>query len=142
MGLSGPKPARKNRMRRGTHARPLEGMRMTLVLAAGRGETVTYGTLMRRFHLSRGRALSAAIGEVDRLEYSSGAPGFAAIVVRKDTGYPGGGYFCDDSLPRGVRRPRWRGSDPRLSPAERSHIIVQQEKIWAHYARARSSSRR
>lgn len=104
------------------------------LLAAARGRrTVTYGILMKRFSLSRGRVLSELIGLVDRKEYESGAPGFAAIIVRKDTGYPGGGYFCDRDLTPRLRRPRGRSADPRLSGGERAHIRAQQEKIWAYY---------
>lgn len=76
------------------------------------------------------------ISAVDRLEYASGAPGFAAIVVRKDTGYPGGGYFCDDALPFGLRRPASRRNDPRLSEDERNCVRRKQEEIWSYYAGA------
>jgi hypothetical protein len=92
---------------------------------------------MRRHGLSRGRPLTNAIGGVDRLEAARGAPGFAALVVRKDTGFPGGGYFCDDELPSHLRRPKERGTDPRLSPAERDYVLRQQLKIWDFYGRAR-----
>jgi len=117
-------------------------MRKILLSAAGRGETVTYGKLMRTFGLSRGKALSGMIGEVDRREYATGAPGFAAIVVRKDTGYPGGGYFCDDTLPPQLRRPKSRANDPVLTTVERDHIKRQQKRIWEHYSRAARSRRR
>jgi len=94
---------------------------------------MTYGELMRRHQLSRGRPLTKAIGEIDSRELAQGAPGFAAIVVRKDTGFPGGGYFCDDELPPHLRRSKERRTDPRLSSAEKDHILRQQKKIWNHY---------
>lgn len=112
-------------------------MRKALLATARRRETITYGTLMRRFRLSRGRALSAMIGEADRAEYHSGAPGFAALIVRKDTGFPGGGYFCDGELPPKLRRPRSRGGDPRLSRLEKNHISKQQNRIWDYYSTTR-----
>jgi len=112
-------------------------MRGVLLRAAVKRRAITYGELMRRFDLSRGRVLSQMIGVVDRLEYAAGAPGFAAIIVRKDTGYPGGGYFCDDGLPRRLRRPAARSGDPKLSLAEKKHIRKQQERIWAYYSRSR-----
>jgi hypothetical protein len=90
---------------------------------------------MRRHGLSRGRPLTNAIGEVDRLEAVLGAPGFAALVVRKDTGFPGGGYFCDDELPPNLRRSKERRTDPRLSSAEKDHILKQQKKIWKFYGK-------
>ena len=108
-------------------------MRKELLGAARAGKTVTYGKLMRSYHLSRGKALSSAIGDVDRLEYTRGRPGFAAIIVRKDTGFPGGGFFCDVDLPPSLRRPRARGSDPRLSGEEVNYIRKAQGKIWAFY---------
>lgn len=79
-----------------------------------------------------------AIGLVDRDEYARGAPGFAAIIVRHDTGFPGGGYFCDDELPAGLRRRRERSNDPRLSPAEKSYLLNQQSKVWDFYGEADS----
>lgn len=108
-------------------------MRRDLQRAAGSGGTVTYGELMKRYGLSRGRRLSQTIGDADRAELHNGAPGFAAIIVRKDTGFPGGGYFCDDDLPGDLRRPRSRASDPRLSLVEIAHLKEQQLKIWAFY---------
>ena len=119
----------------------LKRARNLLLAAAVRRRTVTYGELMKKFKLSRGRVLSELIEAVDRRENASGAPGFAAIVVRKDTGYPGGGYFCDQDLPVSLRRPRNRGTDPRLSPAERRHVRGQQEKIWTHYGKPRTENR-
>ncbi len=110
-------------------------MRRVLVGAARNRRTVAYGELMRLLGLSRGKALSHMIGVVDRRESASGAPGFAALVVRKDTRYPGGGYFCDDSLPKRLRRSESRRNDPRLSSAERRHVKEQQERIWRYYAR-------
>ncbi|MDV3277960.1 MAG: hypothetical protein LYZ69_05775 [Nitrososphaerales archaeon] len=108
------------------------------LLAAARGRrTINYGMLMKRFRLSRGRVLSELIGSVDRKEYESGAPGFAAIIVRKDTGYPGGGYFCDGDLPPRLRRPKGRSADPRLSSNERAHIRTQRERIWTYYCAKR-----
>jgi hypothetical protein len=112
-------------------------MRRELVKAARNRGKVTYGRLMKDFHLSRGLPLTRAIAAVDVREYELGAPGFAAIIVRKDTGFPGGGYFCDQDLPRRLRRPSERSGDPRLSPAEQEHVLKQQGRIWAHYGKTR-----
>jgi hypothetical protein len=120
----------------------LEEMRRELLKAAQERKTVTYGQLMAQFGLSRGESGKTVVGmlsEIDREEYRTGAPGFAAIVVRKDTGYPGGGFFCWDDLPPELRRPPDKCQDPKLSPAEKAYIGDQQERIWRHYA-ARSNS--
>lgn len=106
-------------------------------IARSRG-TLTYGELMKIMGISRGKPLFEAIAAVDREEYSRGAPGFAAIIVRKDTGFPGGGFFCDDDLPAALRRPFSRASDPRLSAAEMNYIKGAQKKIWGYYSRTPS----
>ena len=118
------------------------GVRSILLKAASRGEKVTYGTLMRTFGLSRGKALTRMISAVDYQEYASHAPGFAALVVRKDTGYPGGGYFCDSTLSPKLRRLPSRATDPRLSAAEESRVKRKQREIWRYYTKTRPSRRR
>ncbi|HEV2138442.1 MAG TPA: hypothetical protein VGR53_06340 [Nitrososphaerales archaeon] len=115
----------------------LTKMRIDLLKAARAKSKVTYGELMKRYHLSRGRPLIQAIGQIDMLEYERGAPGFAAIIVRRDTGFPGGGYFCDDGLPPGLRRNSRSRNDPRLTLAEKDYVLEQQERIWAHYTKTR-----
>lgn len=108
-----------------------------LIRAAKRRRTVTYGHLMKKFGISRGHPRGAGIvgviGEIDRHEYQKGGPGFAAIVVRKDSGLPGGGYFCYDELPVHLRRPKGQGANSRLSRAEREYIEAEQKKIWNFY---------
>jgi hypothetical protein len=114
-----------------------DDVRSELVKAANDHRTVTYGILMRKFRLSRGapggKGVVGAIGEVDRREAQKGAPGFAAIVVRKDTGYPGGGFFCWGGIPPALRRPKRAGSNPRLSDAEKKYVRGLQEEIWSYY---------
>jgi hypothetical protein len=132
-------------LRRPHHRNPaalVDAVGNALLRAASSGRTVTYGALMKTFGLSRGRALTRIISAVDRRESASSAPGFAAMIVRKDTGYPGGGYFCDDALPVGLRRPQSRSNDPRLSAGERDYIGTKQKEIWAYYGKAGVSRRR
>ena len=61
-------------------------MRRELLRAAGDRGTVTYGSLMRKFRLSRGapggKGVVGVVGEVDRREARRGAPGFAAIAAK------------------------------------------------------------
>jgi hypothetical protein len=114
-----------------------EEMRQELIKAAVERRTVTYGYLMEKFGISRGSSegdtVVGALGEIDRREYQAGAPGFAAIVVRKDTGYPGGGFFCWDGVPAELRRRKEEGGNPQLSDPERRYIKQEQEKIWSYY---------
>ena len=109
-------------------------MREELLKAARARGTLTYGQLMKILGISRGRPLFDAIVEVDRAEYARGAPGFAPIIVRKDTGFPGGGFFCDDDLPSSLRRPFSRANDPKLSAAEMNYIKDVQKKVWDYYS--------
>ncbi|MDA4115686.1 MAG: hypothetical protein OK442_03930 [Thaumarchaeota archaeon] len=117
-----------------------DDVRRELLRAASDHRTVTYGFLMRKFRISRGalggKGIAGVIGEIDRHETRNGAPGFAAIVVRKDTGFPGGGFFTWDGLPPGLRRPKSGGSNPRLSDAERRYVRGLQEEIWSYYKRS------
>jgi len=112
----------------------VEVLRTELVRAAKARGTLTYGQLMKIMGVSRGRPLWEAIVEVDKAEYAKGAPGFAAIIVRTDTGFPGGGFFCDDDLPPSLRRPFEKASDPRLTAAELNYVKEAQRKIWDYYA--------
>ena len=112
----------------------IENLRQELLRAARARGTLTYGELMRILGISRGRPLFEAISAVDRDEYRRGAPGFAAIIVRKDTGFPGGGFFCDDDLPESLRRPFARANDPKLSAAEMNYIKEAQRRIWDYYS--------
>jgi len=112
----------------------VEDLRRELRRAARAHGTMTYGELMKLMGISRGRPLFEAIVEVDRAEYARGAPGFAAIIVRKDTGFPGGGFFCDDELPPSLRRPFARASDSKLSADEMNYVKEAQRRIWAYYS--------
>lgn len=112
----------------------LQELRQELIRAASAHGTLTYGQLMKIMGISRGRPLFEAIVAVDKEEYARGAPGFAAIIVRKDTGFPGGGFFCDDDIPQSLRRPFSRASDPKLSAAEMNYIKAAQSKIWDYYS--------
>lgn len=116
----------------------VEGLRQELRRTARAHGTLTYGELMKIMGISRGRPLFEAIAAVDEAEYSRGAPGFAAIIVRKDTGFPGGGFFCDDELPPALKRQFSRASDPKLSAAEMNYIKEAQRKIWAYYSDVRA----
>ena len=112
----------------------VEDLRQVLLRKAKAHETLAYGELMRILGISRGHPLFEAISVVDRVENRRGAPGFAAIIVRKDTGFPGGGFFCDDGLPPSLRRPYSRANDPRLSAAEMNYVKEEQKKIWDYYS--------
>ena len=111
-------------------------MKWELQRAALARRKVTYGYLMKRFGLTRGgqgRSVVSVLGEIDEAESMAGRPGFAAIVVRGDTGYPGGGFFCWQGVPVHLRVPRERANDPRLSPDQIRYVKEQQEAVWTYY---------
>ena len=111
-----------------------------LVDAAAARKTVTYGQLMKKFGVSRGsgrgNTVVEALDEIDRAERAAGAPGFAALVVRKDTGYPGQGFFAGKGKGSG-------GGDggSRLTPADKEYADRQRERVWSYYRRQRPTSR-
>jgi len=109
-------------------------MRRVLVEAAVGRKTVTYGHLMKKFGVSRGsgrgNTVVGSLDEIDRVERAAGAPGFAAIVVRKDTGYPGQGFFAGE-----------RKSGSRLTPEEKEYADREKERIWSYYRCHRQTSR-
>jgi hypothetical protein len=113
-------------------------LRAELLKAALERRTVTYGYLMQKFNVSRGsqagKTVVSLLDEIDKVEHAKAAPGFAALVVRKDTGFPGGGFFCWEGIPANLRRPWEKSQDPKLSESERKYIIAEQEHIWAYYA--------
>jgi len=127
-------PVRDSGPNRVSPAPGIEALREELARAAKARGTLTYGELMKLLGISRGRPLFDAIVEVDRAESARGAPGFAAIIVRKDTGFPGGGFFCDDGLPLSLRRPFTRANDPKLSASEMNYVKEAQKKIWDYYS--------
>jgi len=106
---------------------------------ARRGETITYGDLMRRFHISRGRTHGIAevlwrISEREacRLGASHDPPHFiSAVVVRAATGYPSGGFFGLAGIPADLERAERSYADHLLSAQEKRYV----EKVWNHLRR-------
>lgn len=111
-------------------------LRDVLLKAACERKTVTYGQLMQLFGFTRGgseESVVSALSALDERERGEGAPGFAAIVVRKDTGFPGGGFFCWKDVPPSLRRPEGEAANPKLTRREREYVKGLQEEIWSYY---------
>jgi hypothetical protein len=113
-------------------------MRRVLRDAAVQRNTVTYGHLMGKFGLSRGsgrgKTVVGALTEIDREERAAGAPGFAALVVRKDSGYPGGGFF-EGVRRKGATRRGAGGRRKGLTDAEMAYADKERERVWSYYRR-------
>lgn len=103
---------------------------------AQRGGTVTYGRLMNRYRISRGRAkgIAEVLGVVSHREaclvgISHRPPHhITAAVVRASTQYPSGGFFGLEGTPESLERSERQYRDPILSPTEKRYV----ERIRQH----------
>lgn len=72
-------------------------MRDILVERARERHTITYGVLARAIGAARlqprSRGFTALLGAACAFEDSEGRPMIGSLVVKKDTGIPGAGYF-------------------------------------------------
>lgn len=110
-----------------------ERLRSLLFEVAARRSTVTYGEVARRVFDGRFSARSGALmdllGRVDTEEAAASGTVIASLVVRKDTGIPGDGYFAfvegELGRPVGDRAAFWR---------------CEAERVWSAYAPGKSRS--
>jgi len=114
-------------------------VREKLIEVARKGETITYGDLMKSFGISR-RYIGAVVGEISGHEYSKGRPLMSAIVVRSNSststcpkGVPGGGFFGLSGVPSRLRRPESAYGDSRLTELEQQFARWQQEEVWKYW---------
>lgn len=121
-------------------------VRRKLIEVAKKGETITYGELMREFGIPRGHhkpelGIGSIVGEISNYEHSEGRPLISAIVVRADTktrayphGHPGGGFMGLDGIPAQLkRRSEASWQDHKLTAEEQEWLIKEQEKVWAYW---------
>ena len=103
---------------------------------AKRGRTVTYGDLMKRYRISRGRAhgIAEVLWRISEREAclvgaSHDPPHFiSAVVVRSGTRYPSGGFFGLEGIPQDLVRAERTYGDPALSIQEKRYV----EWVWNH----------
>ncbi|MBC8100598.1 MAG: hypothetical protein H7Y11_14240 [Armatimonadetes bacterium] len=77
-------------------------MRTLLIETARQQRTVTYSALAAQLSLHhRAPAFHHLIRAVDADETAAGRPSLAALVVRKDTGIPGAGFYAGAPMPPG-----------------------------------------
>jgi len=114
-------------------------VREKLIEVARKGETITYGDLMKSFGISR-RHIGAVVGEISGHEYSEGRPLISAIVVRSNSststcpkGVPGGGFFGLSGVPGRLKRPEDAYGDSRLTGSEQQFVREQQEEVWKYW---------
>jgi hypothetical protein len=105
--------------------------------SAKRGRTITYGEIMRKCHVPRGQPVrnGKAIGDVVGLisEWTRERWGvyLSAIVVHKNTSYPGGGFFGLPEIPAKLARDEAGWTDQRLTADEKLFLRNCQREVFA-----------
>jgi len=115
---------------RGGHLFDLEDLMGEIRVKAQEGGTLTYGDLMRRHHISRGRTHGVAevLWRISEREaclvgVTHDPPHFiTAVVVRAGTKYPSGGFFGLEGTPPDLKRSERSYTDPHLTPSERKYV--------------------
>ncbi len=123
-------------LNRGHHPFDMQDTMNELRDLARGGKTMTYGELMSRFHVSRGRihGIAELLWRISEMEAclvgpSHDPPHFiSAVVVRSTSGYPSGGFFGLAGIPPDLERPERLYVDSVLSDDEKRYV----EKIWDH----------
>ena len=127
-------------------------VRQKLMDFAKRGETITYGELMKEFKIPRGSpkpgvGIGSVLGSISEQEYAQGRPLISAIAVRANSktkicpkGTPGAGFLGLPGIPAHLHRPPSQHSNPRLTVEEQQFINAEQERVWvywrSHYSNA------
>src|SRR5512141_2862155 len=111
-----------------------EALRDKLIETAKARDTVTYGEVapLAGLDLSRpdDRELVAGLlREICLHEHQQGRPLLAAIVVHKDDGNPGRGFYKLAEL-----LDRYAGGDAK---SDRAFLEEEQERVWDYWTRAR-----
>ncbi len=123
-------------LNRGNHPFDIQEVMDELRELARGGKTTTYGELMSRFHVSRGRThgIAELLWRISEREAclvgpSHDPPHFiSAVVVRGTSGYPSGGFFGLAGIPSDLERPERTYADSLLSGDEKRYV----EKMWGH----------
>ena len=122
-----------------------QDVRQKLISVAKRGETITYGELMREFGIPRGHpkpgiGIGHVVGIISEHEHSKRRPLISAIVVRASSGtaicpkgVPGGGFFGLPGIPSHLIRSESAWADSRLNGEEQEFIKNEQEKVWLYW---------
>ncbi|NTU89849.1 MAG: hypothetical protein HGA54_08140 [Actinobacteria bacterium] len=107
-------------------------MRALLVDSAGTRKTITYGDVSREvFHgrfSARSSALFQMLEEVCTIEDGDRGISLGSVVVRKDSGIPGKGYFLFASQSLG------RAFDPSNMKSCRAFWEIEVNRVWDVYA--------
>lgn len=112
--------------------------------SARRGRAITYGEIMRVCHVPRGqlihngKAVGDVVGEISEWTWDTWGIYLSAIVVRKNTAYPGGGFFGLKGIPTTFARGEEGWSDRRLTADEKGFLRKRQQEVFAWAKRRKS----
>jgi hypothetical protein len=121
-----------------------DSVRKKLIEVAKRGETITYGELMKEVKIPRGGrkpeiGIGGVVGQISEDEHCEGRPRLSAIAVRTHSrrkncpqGHPGGGFFGLEGIPPEFIRPRDH-SNLILTSREKQFVKQEQEKVWNYW---------
>lgn len=97
---------------------------------------------MRECHIPRGqpahngKAIGDVVGRISEWSRENWRIYLSAIVVHKNTGYPGGGFFGLPGIPAKFARDEAGWTDQRLTADEKAFLCKRQQEVFA-WARRR-----
>jgi hypothetical protein len=112
-----------------------DDIRKRLIEVAKKGSKISYKELMDEFCLARGGHPSAknrvgdVVGDISNFEHSNGRPLISSVVVHKNNGYPGSGFFGLDGIPEQLRRTEKSFKNP-LSLDDKKFVQEEQKRVW------------
>ena len=107
-------------------------VRPYLVALAKDGRTVTYSILQSDLHLPR-QDTGEILGEVSNREHKDGRPRLSALVVRKDTGLPGVGFFGLDGVPPQIRWPQEKEVSAEVTEKRASFALEERKRVFDYW---------
>jgi hypothetical protein len=105
--------------------------------SAKREHPITYGEIMRECHIPRGqpvrngKAIGDVVGKISEWTSDEWRVYLSAIVVHKNTSYPGGGFFGLKRIPSRLVREEAKWADQRLNADEKTFVRNCQQKVFA-----------
>lgn len=108
-----------------------------IVKAAKQGRIITYGEIMRKCRIPRGqpthngKAIGDVVGRISEWTWENWGVYLSAIVVHKNTGYPGGGFFGLPGIPGEFARDEAGWADQRLTADEKAFLGKRQQEAFA-----------
>ena len=90
------------------------------------GELPVFDELKKRFSDVAAKLIGFIVGACSEYEVTKGRPLISAIVVNKDTGEPGRGFYGLSAVPQNLSMDTWEGQD--MEPPE--IVIKKRREFW------------